>query len=163
MVIFRAFYVSRSVRQGVLVARFLGHPRIQILQRFLLQRVINVATRAVRVFGKPLESAIVERATHTYGKHRDAVSQHFLNGVVVRVGVVILSPVNPIADDKYDFSPVSWPVLQELCSTVDSIIQRLRGRRKNLSRGTGNRGRSVDGVAVDAGPIEGPAWSPTPG
>ena len=58
VVILRAFYVSREVRQCVLVACLLGHPRVQILQRFLLRRVIDVAARAVRVFGEPLNSAV---------------------------------------------------------------------------------------------------------
>src|SRR5277367_2257017 len=156
VIILRTFYVSRHVRQSVLIARLLCYPRVQVLQRFLLRRVVDVAPRAMSIFRKPFKPAIVEGATHTYCKHRNAVSQHFLNGVGVRVGVVILASVDPIADDKYDFPTVSRAAFQKLCGRKHGIIEGLRRLPKNLSRGTGNPGRSVRSVAIDARPIERP-------
>src|SRR5579859_7655634 len=157
VVILRPIRLLWDVREGVLITGLLGYPGVQLFQRFPPGRVVYISPGSMGICGKPLEFAVINSASHTHTKDGDVVALQLLHGVVVGVGVVLLSSVDPVADDKDNFSAVSRPALQKLGSAKHGIIQRFGGLRKYGSRGFRDRGRAVRGVIVDGRAVEWPA------
>src|SRR5260370_22507353 len=67
-----------GVAQGVLVAGFLGHARVQLLHRPAFQSVVDVVAGIVRIFRNTFEFPFNESSSYAAPLHRIIVPQRSL-------------------------------------------------------------------------------------
>src|SRR3984893_1539297 len=146
------------IGEGVLVARFLANPRVELFQRLALGREIDLAPGVVRVVDQSRELALQERARHRHTVDLDVVVQQGFHHAVVRHLVGLLAPIGSVGNQENELAAIAVAVMEKLRRPNHPVIQRFGrlptdGHRRGSDVGLVSYGRvSVDGWRIGDGP-----------